>query len=211
MTRKVVTVQMSTSTLTKRAWLASQTGPNGQPLAKDGPGVRGRFSHAAQAALTEAISAGMVFSDSDSVKATAPKATNTTIVKAPKPAAIPSDAYEAKEVRAWAATVGITLGNRGRIPAEVISQYLAQNGEKVVKAATVPPAEVKVREQNEAWVFARRRPNDPDYLTEPLVGIHKCGKCSKRISICSCEDGPFAPLYLTNGVYEKASLTKPVV
>jgi hypothetical protein len=162
-------------------------------LAKPG---KGRFSAEAKAALEQAIAGGMVFDEPVAKPvSTKPKAPKVVREKAPS-----KELYNAKAARMWAEKNElIEKGKRGRLPAEVIKAYLAQNGTQVEAIATpkrVVKASSKVREQSVGWTYARRGPKDPSFISEPLVAIASCGGCSKGIAYCGCSNGPVAPKYL---------------
>lgn len=180
--------------ITKRQWLAERG------LAK--PEGRGRFSTEAMAALEKAISEGVEFSDN--TPASKPKGTTKQRI---------SEKYDAKKIRRWAAQQGISLGERGRIPAEIVNRYFDEAGSEAVEApvAVEKPvvAREKVREQTVAWGFARRPQDAPVHISEPVVAISNCGRCGEGVAYCVCTSGPYVPSYLTNGVSETALLTKP--
>lgn len=166
--------------VTKREWLAKQG------LAE--AGKRGRFSTEANAALTKALEDGMRFSDDKpATSATAPLS------------------YDAKKVRKWAAAQGINVGERGRIPAEVIARYNAENGSEAATAEVASPevvvesvAQERVREEDVAYGRALRPEGAPEYLSEPVVGFSECGRCKRLVAFCPCEGGPYQPADLTN-------------
>ncbi|ASR77277.1 Lsr2-like DNA bridging protein [Streptomyces phage NootNoot] len=106
--------------MTRRAYAVSLG------LAKES---RGRMSAAAYEAIAEAEKSGKVFTDTD--------ATPRKVVKAaPK-----AGQFDAKAVRAWATSKGMTVSARGRLSAEVLAAYKADNPE--VKPAA-PGVHVKV-------------------------------------------------------------------
>jgi hypothetical protein len=182
--------------VTKREWLAERG------LAQ--AGMRGRFSKEANAALEQAIADGVVFADDQ--PRTAQQNTG------------PSLAYDAKKVRRWAAAQGITVGERGRIPAEIVAQYHAatSNGEVESTEPVASPEAVvasipqeRVRDEDVAYVHAARGENDPEYISEPVVGFSECDRCKRLVAFCPCEGGPVAPAYLTNGEPVSGTLTLP--
>jgi hypothetical protein len=194
-----------TNLVTKRQYLVS--------LGLTRPDSRGRFSAEAQAALYKAEAEGMKFADGN-----AAPSTTTTPVDDSKP-------YNAKAVRRWAARNGIVLGARGRIPADIVNRFHAENTEErdavssdpvdmefapVIAPAPVEP-KVPVRDETEAFGFARRQEGDPDYITEPVVGLSNCGRCGEAVQFCNCTSGPWVPSYLTHTEepVEQALLEKP--
>lgn len=200
--------------MTKREWLATQKGPDNKPLAI--PGARGRFSHAAQAALAEAEKKGMKWAEPEVKVPAQREKTKTVKTETAKPLK-PEGDYDPKEVRAWATQTGITLSERGRIPAEVLNSYFAANGkadlikEKPKSTVTVLIDRPKVRKETVAWGYARRKPEDGPHISEPVTQFQKCGKCSMGIAYCNCQNGPFVPMWMTNGKLESGMLKKPLV
>jgi hypothetical protein len=167
-------------------------------------GGRGRFSAEAKEALQKAIDNGMVFDEPVIVVRTE----RERVAKPVKVSAPSSSTYDAKAIRSWAEQTGaIAKGQRGRLPTDIINAYLSQNSTIAPKA--VPRAKVvRVRSENVGWTFSRRRDGDPTYISEPLVAVTSCGKCSRGIGYCGCASGPVSPKYLGS---EILSLTKPAV
>lgn len=165
-------------------------------LAKPG---KGRFSAAGKAAIEKAISEGFVFDEpvAATVSAKPRQARVAKVVeKAPS-----KNLYDAKAVRAWGVSEGLMeAGKRGRVPAPVIKAYLAQNGTGKAEAVTVTAKRVvtrsKVREQSVGYTYARRTAKDKPFISEPLVAVSNCGRCSKGVAFCGCSNGPVAPKYL---------------
>ncbi|QIQ63073.1 Lsr2-like DNA bridging protein [Streptomyces phage Moab] len=168
-------------------------------LAKAG---RGRYSKDAREALDKAKAEGVVFDLTSGEIAklerqNKPKAVRKTVqtVKEVRPS---QDSYDAKVVRSWGEQVGmIEKGKRGKLPTALINAYLASN--KVEKKVTVRRSSVKsvrVREMNVGYTYARRGPKDPAFISEPLVAVSSCGRCSKGVGSCKCDGGPVAPKYL---------------
>jgi len=95
-------------------------------LAKPG---RGRYSADAKRALRAAEHEGIMFDVPVIAQARAPRE--------PKPTRhVPErDSYSPKAVREWAADEGIHVGARGRIDADIVSQYLKSQTDEVVRAA----------------------------------------------------------------------------
>lgn len=192
------------STQTKRDYLVSLG------LAK--ADARGRFSKEAQAALDKAVSEGMVFADTPSIR-------RETVVTQP---------YDARKVRRWAEKNGISLGQRGRVPADIVARFYAENPDEPVTDEVIPPTMAQVaeadsqaraadevfpaepvRDETVAFVRAARPEDAPEYISEPVVGFTECAKCKHLVAFCGCEGGPVAPAYLTNGETVHGSLTQP--
>jgi hypothetical protein len=169
---------------TKREWLIEHG------LAK--PNSRGRLSLVALAELHKAEQAGMVFDSESSRRAVKDR---------------PVD-YDARAIRRWAHRQGIKLGERGRIPEDIVKQYFADSQD--TENRPDPAAHVaeivnrdKVRPNTMAEAFARRKPEDPEFISEPRVVLTSCGKCKEGISYCRCSGGPYAPGWMGG---EKATL-----
>jgi hypothetical protein len=179
-------------------------------LAKDG---RGRFSAEAKAVLDKARKSGMQFDKTAAEIAkeerlNKPKKVRTSapvIAKAARPS---QDSYDAKAVRAWGEQTGaIEKGRRGKLPTALINAYLASN--KVEKKTVVRKTPVKrnaIRSETVGYVYAKRRATAPSFISEPLVAVMSCGKCSRGVSFCGCTSGPVAPKYLGGDVL---MLTRP--
>lgn len=177
-------------------------------LAKPG---RGRFSADAKKALDEARSNGVQFDKTTTQIAREEREAKpkTVVAVAAKPvmAARPAkDSYDAKSVRAWGEKAGVlTKGARGKLPTSVITSYLAEKGASAVipvaRVAKSQPA-AKMRDETTAWTYAKRRPSDPSYITEPLVAFTTCAECNRGISHCKghgSDSLPVAPKYLGSG------------
>lgn len=180
-------------------------------LAKDG---RGRFSAEAKAALDNARKGGMSFDKTAAeiakeVRESKPKKVRATVSATPKESRPSQDAYDAKSVRSWAESVGmIERGKRGKLPTAAINAYLTANKpQKKVTARKPASKRVAVRTETVGYTFIRRGPKDAAFISEPLVAVETCGRCSKGISFCGCNDGPVAPKYLGG---ELLLLTRPV-
>ena len=176
---------------------------------------RGRFSAKAKEALASARANGMEFAQTATQIAkierkakpkTAPKP--VVRISSNRPA---KDSYDVKAVRAWGEKAGfLDKGARGKLPTQVILDYLAENGNSVPaspRKVVVRQPRSKVREETTAWAIVRRGPKDPAYVSEPLVAVSTCGRCTRGISYCGCDAGPVAPKYLGG---ELLMLTKPV-
>lgn len=179
-------------------------------LAKEG---RGRYSKDAREALDKAKADGMVFdlTAGDIAKLerqNKPKrvAKVTTTVKEARPS---QDSYDAKVVRSWGEQVGmIEKGRRGKLPTALINAYLSANKSTPKKVTAKRPSlpRTAVRTETVGYTYARRRPNDPPFISEPLIAVSSCGKCNKGVGFCGCDDGPRAPKYLGG---EILLLTRP--
>jgi len=189
--------------VTRREYLVSKG------LAKEG---RGKFSAEAVKALADAEKSGVVFDLTPAEKAklereNKPKRVRKTesVVKETRPS---QDAYDAKAVRAWGEqTNAIEKGKRGKLPTALINAYLAANKpQKRVVSRKAPVKRQAVRSETVGWTYAKRRDNDPAYISEPLVAVTTCGGCSKGVAYCSCSAGPKAPKYLGG---EILLLTRP--
>ena len=157
-----------TANMTRRAYAVSLG------LAKD---ARGRMSKAAYDAIAEAEGKGMVFSDAAApVKRAAVKA-------APK-----AGQFDAKAVRAWAASKGMTVSARGRLSAEVLSAYKADNPD--VKPAE-PGVHVKVTGKDVRPHAAPTRSHRTEYIAwyrgkRLILSEREACKCGYSLSHCSC-------------------------
>lgn len=220
-----------TTVTNKREWLATQTDADGNPLAKAGANVRGRFSKAATARWDEAVASGEVTYEPPAEPEKPAKTVKTGAAAAPvvanaagpavvlTPVAAGDDAtvagVDAKAVRSWAVQAGMKVGERGRIKPEIISAYLANNGsapQRITPKQVMPPK--KYRDEAVAWGIAKRKPGQGDYITEAVVALSTCAECSKGIRFCPGhgEHGlPVQPHYLNNGVKGvPVLLAKPV-
>lgn len=209
-----MTQNVATTTQTAREYLAGLTGTNGQPLAKSGPGVRGRFSNEAVAALDAARASGVVFADDVKVvkvKVEKPKVSlvkeTATVVAAP----VDTTGVDPKEVRAWARNVGKNIGQRGRIHSSIIAEYVAANGtQKRVEVRRPTPNDMpKRRPENSGYVVEKGTRGSAD----TLFRFDKCNAqgCKAQVSRCACEGGPKAPTYKGTGLQGQAlTLDKPV-
>jgi hypothetical protein len=165
---------------------------------------KGRFSAEAKDVLDKAVSDGVIF-DEPVVK---PVSSKPKVIRVIKEKAPSKDLYDAKDVRSWAEQTGLVeKGKRGRLPAEVISAYLAQNISSPVEKKTVRVS-TRIRPESVGWTFAKRGDRDAEYISEPLVAVTSCGDCSKGIAYCGCASGPMAPKYLGRTVL---LLTRPSV
>lgn len=179
-------------------------------LAKPG---RGRFSAEAKAARDKALASGMVFDKTATEVAKEERQNKAPRIRKGTPQVRESrpsqEAYDAKSVRAWGEQTGmIEKGRRGKLPTALINAYLAANKPSVTRRVVVKsvPKEA-VRTETTGWTFIRRGPKDPAYISEPLVAVTTCGRCSKGVAFCGCTSGPTAPKYLGG---EVLLLTRPV-
>lgn len=156
------------SAMTRRAYAVSLG------LAKD---ARGRMSKAAYDAIAKAEAGGMVFADADApVKRAAVKA-------APK-----AGQFDAKAVRSWAKSKGLQVNARGRLSAEVLAAYKADNPE-VTPAA--PGVKVKVTGKDVRPHAAPTRSSRTEYFAwygnkRIVLSEREACKCGYSLSHCSC-------------------------
>ena len=178
-------------------------------LAKEG---RGRFSAEAKAALAKAKKGGMSFDKTAleiarEERANRPKkVAKATVIRESRPS---QQSYDAKAVRSWGEQTGmIERGKRGKLPTALINAYLAANKSTPVKVSAKHSVTKrdKVRQESFGYTYAKRRDSDPKYISEPLVAVSTCGKCSRGVSYCGCSQGPSAPKYLGGAVL---MLTRP--
>jgi hypothetical protein len=142
-------------------------------LAKDS---RGRMSAKAYEAIASAEKTGTVFSDSEATP-------RKVIAAAPK-----AGQFEAKAVRAWAATKGLTVSSRGRISAEVLAAYKADNP-AVTPAA--PGVHVKVTGKDVRPHANPTRGARTEYFAwygnkRIVLSEREACKCGYSLSHCSC-------------------------
>ena len=159
---------------TKREYLI------GLGLAKPG---RGRFSKEANDALVAAAAAGVTFDEP--VKVPAAKAVTTEGADAPSQSPRPTS--ESSEVRAWAAQNGVKVGERGRVPANVMAAF--RNGD--AKAVASGPAKVysvapQVRTRQVKTFYGATAEG-------ATVGWSMCRRCAQHVSWCKCGTGPKPP------------------
>lgn len=214
---KLTTALVPTTTQTAREFLASLN----PPLAKAGPGVRGRFSTAGVEALTAARAAGTVFADDVKVVKTATATVAPAAAPAPTPAPVVSTpavegTVNAKDARAWAKANGIAVGERGRLHPDVLNAFAAATGTAGVKPkvslvkatpVTATPLDMPKRKQTVAYGRIARKEGDGQHISEAVLGIESCAKCKKGIRFCPC-DAPRLPKWAGYGI---ASFDRPVV
>lgn len=156
-----------TENMTRRAYAVSLG------LAKES---RGRMSVAAYEAIASAEKSGKVFADTDSTP-------RKVIAAAPK-----AGQFEAKAVRAWAATKGLTVSARGRISAEVLAAYKSDNP-TVTPAA--PGVHVKVTGKDVRPHANPTRSSRTEYTAwygnkRLVLSEREACKCGYSLSHCSC-------------------------
>lgn len=153
---------------------------------------RGRFSKEAVAALADARKRGMKFAEVVAKKPAAetPAEPKEPKVKKPRPRDLPE--VDPKAVRAWAAANGIKVGDRGRIDANIVVQYI--DAAKVTGDAVEPPQ----ANPGQDYRPAAERVRSADVWTAK-DGDHKitksfkdtCNGCGYSIGWCVEPDGPF--------------------
>lgn len=182
---------------TKREWLGTQKDTNGNALAKVGPGVRGRFSTDATAALAHAETQGWKFADPAPAAPATPKAQavqRTTAAPLPAGTAAPATTekplpqVDPKEVRAWAKANGHEVAERGRLHKTVVQAFLAAGGKAVGPRASRPVAV--------ALPKVRRETTGYSVVNGILVRQESCGNATNGvrhgIAQCTCQGGPRA-------------------
>lgn len=91
---------------------------------------------------------------------------------------------DGKAVRAWAKQNGFEVGQRGRLPVEVISAYVKANGRPVGRAAARPQAVTLPKVRRESTGYS--------VVGGTLIRQDSCGKCAAQVSRCACPTGPRA-------------------
>lgn len=160
---------MTAMNMTRRAYAASLG------LAK--ADARGRMSAEAHKAIADAELAGKVFSDSN---APARKVVKTEVK---------AGAYDAKAIRVWAASNGITVNTRGRLSSEILDAYAKANptitpevvtpGVKVTGKDVRPHAVAKRSPRTEYTAFDRKG-------KRWTLNEREACKCGYSLSHCSC-------------------------
>lgn len=156
--------------MTRRAYAASLN------LAK--ADARGRMSAEAHEAIALAESNGTVFSDS------AAQARVKVVKAAPK-----AGEFDARKVREWAKSKGLTVNARGRLSAEVLAAFKADNPEV---APAAPGTLVKVVGKDIRPTAPRRRPAGTEYTAVDRKGKHwtfserEACKCGASLMYCRC-------------------------
>ncbi|QGH76319.1 Lsr2-like DNA bridging protein [Streptomyces phage Daubenski] len=154
--------------MTRRAYAASLG------LAK--ADARGRMSAEAHAAIAKAEGEGKVFSDTNATP-------RKVVASAPK-----AGQFDAKTVRAWAASKGLTVSARGRLSAEVLAAYKADNPD--VKPAE-PGVHVKVTGKDVRPHAAPTRSSRTEYTAwygnkRIVLSEREVCKCGYSLSHCHC-------------------------
>lgn len=158
---------------TKREYLAGLN----PPLAKPG---RGRFSKEAVEALATAEAAGVVFDEPV-------KPVKEVATEGDEPSQPSKPTSETAEVRAWAASNGIKVGERGRIPEAVTKAYAAGNPSL---ATPSKPVAYKVTPQVRVRQVKCMYGEDPQGR---VIGFGMCQRCTYHVSLCACKSGPKPP------------------
>jgi hypothetical protein len=154
--------------MTRRAYAASLG------LAKEG--ARGRMSAEAHAAIAKAEGEGKVFSDTNATP-------RKVVAAAPK-----AGQFDAKTVRAWAASKGLSVNARGRLSAEVLAAYKADNPEVKPEA---PGTHVKVIGKDVRPHAAPYRSSRTEYIAwygnkRIVLSEREACKCGYSLSHCRC-------------------------
>jgi hypothetical protein len=136
---------------------------------------RGRMSKAANDACDAAVAGGMVFADSGTPR--------KVIASAPK-----AGQFDAKTVRAWATSKGLNVSARGRISAEVLTAYKADNPE--VKPSE-PGVHVKVIGKDIRPHAEPTRGSRTEYIAHfgnkrLILSEREVCKCGYSLSHCHC-------------------------
>ena len=144
-------------------------------LAKPG---RGRFSAEANAALAEAVANGAVFDEPV-------KPVKEVATEGDKPSQPSKPTSETAEVRAWAASNGIKVGERGRIPEKVLAAFKSDDPSSLRSKPTyVVAPQTRVRQI--ACMYGQDAEGH-------VIGYALCRKCSFHVSLCRCARGPQPP------------------
>ncbi len=161
---------------TKREYLAGLN----PPLAKPG---RGRFSKDAIAALEAAEAAGVVFDEPV-------KPVKEVATEGDEPSKPTKPASEVTLIRSWAADNGIKVGERGRLPQDVVAAYRAGNPSMAVPQAKpvykVEP-QVRIRQVRAMYGVDERG---------STIGFSMCTRCKFHVSLCACKSGPVPPKFV---------------
>lgn len=157
---------------TKREYLA------GLGLAKPG---RGRFSKEAVAALEAAVASGVVFDEPV-------KPVKEVATEGDEPSQPSKPMSETAEVRAWATSNGIKIGERGRIPEAVTKAFKA--GDPSLAGSKPNPVYVAVQPQKRTRQIKVMYGEDDRGL---VIGYSMCRRCAWHISLCKCKNGPVPP------------------
>jgi hypothetical protein len=146
-------------------------------LAKAG---RGKFSALAHAALEEAIASGVVFDEPV-------KPVKEVATEGDKPSQPMKPTSETAEVRAWASSNGIKVGERGRIPEAIVKAYHAGDV-TAAKPRAVPTYAVapQTRTRQVKCMYGQDEAGR-------VIGFGLCRRCSFHVSLCKCSGGPTPP------------------
>lgn len=140
--------------------------------------ARGRMSAEAHAAIALAESTGTVFSDSTA------QARVKVVKAAPK-----AGEFDARKVREWAKSKGLTVNARGRLSAEVLAAFKADNPEV---APAAPGTHVKVIGKDIRPTAPRRRSARTEYTAVDRKGKtwnlseREACKCGASLMYCRC-------------------------
>lgn len=156
---------------TKREYLI------GKGLAKPG---RGRFSKEANEALAAAVAAGVVFDEPVKASKEVAAEGDDTPSQHPKPAS------ESATIRAWAAENGIEVGQRGRIPADVVSAFNSNDPTTLAKPQTTYVVQPQVRVRQLKAMYGEDEQGH-------VIGFAICRRCTYHINFCTCRSGPKPP------------------
>jgi hypothetical protein len=146
-------------------------------LAKPG---RGKFSAVAHAALAEAEANGVVFDEPV-------KPVKEVATEGDKPSQPSKPTSETAEVRAWAASNGIKVGERGRIPEAVIKAFRAGDASAAKpKSAPTYAVSPQVRVRQVKCMYGQDS-------SGRVIGFGICRRCAFHVSLCKCSTGPVPP------------------
>lgn len=154
---------------TKREYLVEKG------LAKPG---RGKFSTVAHEALAEAVANGVVFDEPV-------KPVKEVATEGDKPSQPSKPTSETAEVRAWAASNGIKVGERGRIPEAVTKAFHAGDA-----SAMKPKPTYTIAPQTRVRQVKCMYGTDAAGHT---IGYALCRRCTYHVSLCKCAAGPQPP------------------
>lgn len=155
---------------TKRDYLV------GLGLAKPG---RGRFSKEATEALAAAEASGQIFDEPV-------KPVKEVATEGDKPSQPSKPTSESSLIRSWAADNGIKVGERGRIPADVIKAFGKQDATGLAETPKVYTVTPSVRTRQIKTMYGE----DDKGLK---IGFSQCRRCAMHVSWCRCSTGPKPP------------------
>lgn len=165
---------------TKREYLV------GKGLAKPG---RGRFSKEANDALAAAEAAGVVFDEPV-------KPVKEVATEGDKPSQPSKPASESTKIREWASRNGITVGERGRLPQNVVTAFNADNP-ALAKGETVKV--YKVEPQKRVRQVGGYMGLDAE---GHRIGWSICTRCKYHVNLCACKSGPQPPKFIVKALDE---------